>query len=425
MLRATLMPLALIAFVLGARPLSAADRVIDGVPLPGDARVAAVGETDPGERRQWAGVWVGAFGGTLKHVLLVEDFPAHGLARVVYAIGGNPWLGIRRAWSRHEATLSGRRLAIVEAGFSVTYDLNDLGGATATYTRGTIVSHASMTKIDLTTMAEPGAIIPWTRGRSEFLRTAPIEDGQPVRLEVVIFSPEGAGPFPIAVFNHGSTGNGTRTELFKETLFDVGLADFLNKRGWIVAFPQRRGRGKSDGLYDEGFAADRRHGYTCDFDVSLAGADRALEDIAAAIAALRLRPDVAPSRILIGGQSRGGILSVAYSGMHPGQIFGVINFVGGWMGTGCDTASRLNGTLFERGASFDRPTIWLYGHHDPFYEIEHSRTNFAAFQSAGGRGTFMEFDVPSGYGHAVLGAPALWEAPVAAYLNALDHDASQ
>ena len=419
MFHETLTHLTLIAFLLVARPLSAADRLVDGVPLPGDAKVATVVETDPAELRQWAGVWVGAWDGTLKHVLLVESVTADGLARVVYAFGDNPWLGIRRGWSRHEATLSGGRLTISEAGFSATYDFNDQGGLNATYTRGKIVSHAAMTKTDLTTLTVPGAVIPWTRGKSELLRTALIEDGKPVDLEVVIFRPNGVGPFPLAMFNHGSTGNGTNSALFKETLFDVGLADFLNNRGWIVAFPQRRGRGKSDGLYDEGFSADRRQGYTCDFDISLSGAERALDDIGAAMAALRQRPDVAPSRVLIGGQSRGGILSIAYAGMHPDQIFGVINFVGGWMGTRCDTASRLNGTLFERGARFDRPTLWLYGEQDPFYDIQHSRNNFMLFQSAGGKGTFLKFNVPGGYGHAVLSAPELWEGPVEEYLSAL------
>ena len=41
------------------------------------------------------------------------------------------------------------------------------------------------------------------------------------------------------------------------------------------------------------------------------------------------------------------------------------------------------------------------------------------FQSAGGKGTFLEFNVPSGYGHAVLSAPELWEGPVAEYLSSL------
>jgi pimeloyl-ACP methyl ester carboxylesterase len=425
MFHSTLTRLTLMCFVLVAGPLSAADRLVDGVPLPEDAKAATVVETDPAELRQWAGAWVGAWGGRLKHVLLVESVTADGLARVVYAIGDNPRLGIRRGWSRHKATLSGRRLTISEAGFSATYDLNDQGGLNATYTRGEIVSHAPMTKTDLTALLAPDAVIPWTRGKSEFLRTALIEDGTPVNLEVVIFRPDGAGPWPLAVFNHGSTGNGRNSALFTETFFDVGLADFLNNRGWIVAFPQRRGRGRSDGLYDEGFSADRRQGYTCDFDVSLSGADRALDDIGAAMAVLRQRPDVAPSRVLIGGVSRGGILSVAYAGMHPDQIFGVINFVGGWMGTGCDTASRLNGTLFVRGARFDRPTLWLYGDQDPFYDLQHSRNNFMLFQSAGGKGRFLEFNVPGGYGHAVLGAPQLWEGPVAEYLTSLTDAATK
>jgi pimeloyl-ACP methyl ester carboxylesterase len=419
MLHETLTPLTLICFVLVAGPLSAADRLVDGVPLPEDATTATVAETDPTELRQWAGAWVGAWGGMLKHVLLVESVSADGLARVVYAIGDNPWLGIRRGWSRHEATLSGRRLTISEAGFSAAYDLNDQGGLNATYTRGKIVSHAAMTKTDLTALLAPDAVIPWTRGKSEFVPTALIEDGKPVNLEVVIFRPDGVGPFPLAMFNHGSTGNGRNSALFTETWFDVGLADFLNNRGWLVAFPQRRGRGRSDGLYDEGFSVDRRQGYTCDFDTSLSGAERALNDIGAAMTALRERSDVALSRVLIGGVSRGGILSVAYAGMHPDQIFGVINFVGGWMGTGCDTASRLNGTLFVRGARFDRPTLWLYGDQDPFYDLQHSRNNFMLFQSAGGQGTFLEFNVPGGYGHAVLGAPQLWEGPVADYLSSL------
>jgi pimeloyl-ACP methyl ester carboxylesterase len=413
------MPLALIGFMLGAGPLSAADRLVDGVPLPGDAKAAKVAETDPPELRQWAGAWVGAWDGRLKHVLLVESVTADGLARVVYAIGDNPQFGIRRGWSRHEATLSKRRLTLSGAGFSATYDLDDQGGLNATYIRGKIVSHAVMTKTDLATLLAPDAVISWTRGQSELVRTALIEDGKPVNLEIVIFKPNGVGPFPLAIFNHGSTGRGTNPALFKETFVDVGLADFLNRRGWMVAFPQRRGRGRSDGLYDEGFSPDRRQGYTCDFDRSLAGAERALNDIGAAITALGQRSDVAPSRILIGGQSRGGILSVAYAGMHPDQIFGVINFVGGWIGTGCSTASRLNGTLFARGARFDRPTLWLYGDHDPFYDIQHSRNNFRVFQSAGGKGTFLEFNVPGGYGHAVLSAPELWQGPVAEYLSSL------
>jgi hypothetical protein len=82
--------------MLAAGPLTAADRLVDGVPLPEDAMTATVVETDPTELRQWSGAWVGAWGGRLKHVLLVEFVMADGVARVVYAFGDNPWVGIRR-----------------------------------------------------------------------------------------------------------------------------------------------------------------------------------------------------------------------------------------------------------------------------------------------------------------------------------------
>ncbi len=400
-----------------SQPGAAADYIVDGVPLPSDAKVGSPAE--PSVQAQWAGAWVGAWGGVLKHILLVESVADDGTARVVYSIGDNPAFGIRRAWSRHTATASGRRLTIAEAGFSATYDLTDRQVLQATYVRGGIRSQATLVKADVAVLTKPGALVDWTGGKSELLQTDLIEDGKPIRLEAVIFKPPGAGPFPLAVINHGSTGAGNNPTLFTETWFAVRPAEFLNERGWMVAFPQRRGRGKSDGVYDEGFSAERAKGYTCGADRSLAGAERALIDVEAAIAALRRRPDVAPSRILIGGQSRGGVLAVAYSGAHPDQIGGVINFVGGWLGGGCRTAKVVNETLFERGARFREPMLWLYGQRDPFYAMPHSRDNFAAFQRAGGQGTFLEFDVPGGNGHALIGYTQLWSAAIGDYVNSL------
>ena len=122
------------------------------------------------------------------------------------------------------------------------------------------------------------------------------------------------------MINHGSTGTGDNPASFVQTWINPDIADFLNERGWIVAFPQRRGRGKSDGRMTKGSPRDRVKGYTCDPEISLAGAYRALQDIEAAISVIRRRTDVASSPILIGGQSRGGVLSVAYAGGHPEQI---------------------------------------------------------------------------------------------------------
>ena len=89
------------------------------------------------------------------------------------------------------------------------------------------------------------------------------------------------------------------------------------------------------------------------------------------------------------------------------------------MGESCTTARTINQNLFEQGGRFKRPTLWLYGWHDPFYSISHSRENFAAFQKAGGQGSLLEFDVPGGYGHGVIDHPQLWSAPIGNYLDSL------
>ena len=143
----------------------------------------------------------------------------------------------------------------------------------------------------------------------------------------------------------------------------------------------------------------------------------ALRDIDAVTPVLLAQPFVDRSRFVVGGQSRGGVLTVAWAGLHPEMPRAAINFVGGWMGEGCSTAKQINQTLFKRGATYPQPMLWLYGDRDRFYSLAHSHSNFDAFQAAGGRGTFNEFAPPDGVnGHSISGYPALWADKVASYL---------
>ncbi|MET3495663.1 alpha/beta hydrolase family protein [Variovorax boronicumulans] len=255
--------------------------------------------------------------------------------------------------------------------------------------------------------------------RVEWLDTPFTESGKPVRLEMVVHRPEGDGPFPTLVMNHGSTGMGNRPEWFPLTWVSPEVSAFFVARGWQVVYPQRRGRGKSDGLYDEGFEADRSR-YSCQASLSLPGAERALADIGVAMAAIRQRADVDAKRIVIGGVSRGGILATAYAGLHPQEVVGAINFVGGWLGALCPDAVKVNGELFARGAAFPGPTLWLYGEKDPYYPIAHSRGNFKAFQAAGGKGTFTVLTPPQGQdGHSTYTVQRLWGASVDTYLDSI------
>jgi len=414
--------LVVLALVIYIVPSAAfANWLIDSALIPDDARVVPPSAAVPESQQRFLGAWVGRWGDAVKHILIVESVQPDGSASVIYAYGVYPGLSITPGFRRLGAKVSGDALTI-EDSFTATYKLTSATSATASYQRGERRYQADMVKVDLAALIASGVEF----AESDIMISTKLqEDGKPVRLEVVIDKPPGDGPFPLLVVNHGSTGRGNNPALFTETSSNPVFAAMFVKKGYVVAFPQRRGRGKSEGLYDEGFNVDRTQGYACDPKQSLPGADRALTDIAAAVEVLRQRPDVAGQPILMAGISRGGILSIAYAGMHPREVAGVINFVGGWMGEACPNASEINVTLFKRGGTFPHPTLWLYGNHDPFYSLDHSRANFAAFQAAGGKGSFFDFEVPGGNGHMVIYSPPLWTDHVDRYLQAIGAEAKQ
>lgn len=385
---------------------------IDGVPVPADAAAAEAASS------AFAGTWIGKWDEFLKTVLIVEDVAQSGQAKVVYAVADNPGFGLKRAWFRFDATVSGDQMTVHGSGFSLTLNVSPTGRLRAVFGDG--LSFAILSRRNLADLRAGGKNINWSAGEQSFLATDLTGDGRPVKLETLVFKPEGTGPFPLAVVNHGSTGAGTDPSLFGETWSNDWFADVLNQRGWMVAFPQRRGRGQSDGTYDEGFSADRWKGYSCDTKTSLKGADRAAEDLHAAVTALRKRPDVSDHPVLLAGQSRGGMLSIAYAGRHPKHIAGVVNFVGGWMGELCENAAIINQTLSRQGAGLKTPTLWVYGADDLFYSIDHSQKNFLAFVEAGGTGSFEEVAVRGrNNGHWVMAKPPLWEGLVGDYLDRL------
>ncbi|MBS0455431.1 MAG: prolyl oligopeptidase family serine peptidase [Proteobacteria bacterium] len=241
-----------------------------------------------------------------------------------------------------------------------------------------------------------------------------MEQGTPVGLELVVHKPALAGPLPTLVFNHGSTGWGTNPAVFRRTVKCAPVAQFFAERGWMVVFPQRRGRGKSGGLYDEGFKPDRS-GYSWEPEVSLAGLDRAVQDLDEVMYHLAQRPDVRSEQLLIGGVSRGGVLAIAYAGARPGMFRGALNFNGGWLGCSGASYAEVNRRAFVRGATFQHQTLWLHGSKDPYYRIAHCRKNFDTFQAAGGKGVFHEIRG----GHGLAYRPALWTDAMDSYLASI------
>ncbi len=408
--------LSIVMFVYSAHAGEMTDLQFDGVPLPAGISVPAV-EKAAGNKR-FLGLWSGRWGNSLNHLLLVQSVDEDGTAKVIYSVGANPWRKTKGAWIETTGKISGDTMRVSAWTSEAVYRMTETGHLAGEF--GQALGFAILVKNDVERGKLTDAKMRWHAGEAVFLKTGLVESGKPVKLETIVYRPRGDGPFRLAVINHGSTGWGDDPALFKHSWTNDWLAEFLTDRGFMVAVVQRRGRGQSDGLYDEGFAEDRSDGYTCDADRSLAGADRAETDLHAAVQVLRGWADVADDPILLVGQSRGGALSVAYAGSHENDIAGVINFVGGWLGEGCPTSSHVNQTILNKGASFAKPMLWIYGHDDAYYSIAHNKANFDEFQRAGGRAQYVEKRVGGeNNGHHVINIPPLWHQEVETYLKDL------
>jgi len=115
--------------------------------------------------------------------------------------------------------------------------------------------------------------------------------------------PRGKGPFPAVVLVHGSGPNDRDEKIFEHKPFLV-LADHLTRQGIAVLRYDKRGVGKSGGVY--------KGATTMDF----AG------DAEAVVAFLRTRPEV--GRIGVVGHSEGGLIAPIVAARDPKVAFVVM-----------------------------------------------------------------------------------------------------
>ncbi|AOY01650.1 S9 family peptidase [Jeongeupia sp. USM3] len=210
-------------------------------------------------------------------------------------------------------------------------------------------------------------------------------------LETTLFKPDGPGPFPLAVINHGKkAGEAFRQERQRYPL----MAQEFLKRGYIVALPMRRGFSRSGGKYVvEGcnltqFARDQA------------------DDVTKVIELLRARPDVDGSRILVIGQSLGGYVTLAQAERNVAGVRAVLNFVGGiyWPDNQyCDLQTARNESFTNLGSDAKVDSLWFYGENDAYTPAETAARLYERYQAAGGRAEFVRFDAPKNAAHGLFG----------------------
>jgi putative tryptophan/tyrosine transport system substrate-binding protein len=188
------------------------DLLVEDVPLPGNVTVSNP-QNIPENFKRFSGAWVGAWGGQLHHILIVESVMADGKANVVYAVGDNAV--VRRQWHRHDATIVGNTLSI---GRFATYELTGDGKLDAIFEAGNARPPATMSRIELADLTQPGETIAWT---SEFLGTAAKESGKPIRPDKSAIPTIGL----LALESNPNAG-----AWFRQGLNEVGFVDGRNVR---------------------------------------------------------------------------------------------------------------------------------------------------------------------------------------------------
>ncbi len=223
-------------------------------------------------------------------------------------------------------------------------------------------------------------------------------------------------PRPVLVINHGRAGDpASRAALGRARYTDN--ARWFAKFGFIVAVPTRIGYGVTGG-------EDVEYSGPCSSPNYGPGFTAAAVQVLAVLEHLRARPDVAPDRAVVVGQSYGGASSIAVAALMPTGVQAAINFAGGSGGNPQGSPrrpcqpNRLERTFGGYGRTARMPTLWLYTENDLYFGPKYPREWFEAFRDTGGTGEFHQFPPHGEDGHTLFTShPATWQPVVEDFLR--------
>lgn len=238
-------------------------------------------------------------------------------------------------------------------------------------------------------------------------------------LLVTTFKPSGSGPFPLLIISHGRSGD-KRSEYGRQRF--ESAARFFVRKGFAVAAPLRLGYGE---LAAQG---DPESSQSCSRPHYAPALTAAAQQIIAVAQAMATQPDVDAGRLVLVGQSVGGIASMAAAAARPAGLVAAINFAGGHggnpsahRGEPCQ-AAQLQG-LFQRYGEFNAraqgptPTLWIYTENDMYFAPHHSRAWAEAYRDGGGLVDYRLLPAIGDDGHRLFAAANdVWQPLVDEFL---------
>jgi dienelactone hydrolase len=189
------------------------------------------------------------------------------------------------------------------------------------------------------------------------------------------------------------------------------------ERGYAVFLPLRSGFGATGGPLGE-FVGP------CESPDYLRGMTAAADDIMAVYAFVRRLPYVDPSRIILAGQSAGGLAALVAAGREPPGLAAVLAFAAGLGGDplahpGTACAPETMAELFSHmGRHVKAPVLMPYAQNDRFFGVS-SRLWFERFRGAGAAAEYALLPSFGADGHFVFTDAAgarYWVPVVEAFL---------
>jgi dienelactone hydrolase len=250
-------------------------------------------------------------------------------------------------------------------------------------------------------------------------------DGSPTDVVTHIYKPSTPGvvAFPVIIFSHGNVIPPTDLR----DPIRVEIANWWLQRGFAVIAPVRPGYGKTGGAFRE-IQNVTWQGNSCISEPTYESAVlKARQVVLAAVAWAQSQPWARRDRILLVGQSTGGLTTIATAASNPEGAIAGINFAGGMGGnpTGSPRQSckpaLLTAIYGQFGKTTHVPTLWLYAENDLHWGVDMPKQWFDAFKSSGSDATLVQTPpAPGPNGHFLIntGGP-LWKPSVESFLQKL------
>jgi len=207
-------------------------------------------------------------------------------------------------------------------------------------------------------------------------------------IAATILRPQGAGPFGAIVLNHGVplTAEARRRE---SADLLMPAAQVFAERGYAVIMPLRRGFGATGGWFAENAGSCLSPDY-------LRGESAAADDIMAAYEFARRLPYVDKTRMILAGQSAGGVAALFAAGTRkPEGLVAVLAFAAGRGGDpvrhpGVPCAVEPLAKVFsDLGRTVKAPVLFHYAANDLFFGERTSQLWFERFNAGGARGQYV------------------------------------